>query len=152
GAFANYFSKGYQANAVPDPSTVNPATGLATKFFNPFNERYNFKKHQEVARIDWNINAKTNFFFRWVDDSQQEQYHNLFDFADYPILPEFRKKPGSSWSWNLVNVISPTTTNEFVFGYNHLTQVVDLSAAQQATDKTALGFTYQDLFPSANLR
>ncbi|PYX39746.1 MAG: hypothetical protein DMG81_08585 [Acidobacteria bacterium] len=83
GAFANYFSKGYQANAVPDPSTVNPATGLATKFFNPFNERYNFKKHQEVARIDWNINAKTNFFFRWVDDSQQEQYHNLFDFADY---------------------------------------------------------------------
>ncbi|MGC2198049.1 MAG: carboxypeptidase regulatory-like domain-containing protein [Terriglobales bacterium] len=48
-AFANYFSQGYQPNAIPDPSTVNPATGLATRFFNPFNERYNFKKHQEAA-------------------------------------------------------------------------------------------------------
>lgn len=151
-AFANYFKQGYQANAVPDPSTINPE-GVAQKFFNPFNERYNFKKHQEVVRIDWNVNAKTNFFFRWVDDSQQEQYHNLFDFADYPILPEFRKKPGSSWSWNLVNVISPTTTNEFIFGYNHLTQVVDiLPGTQKSTyDRTALGFTFQELYPLSNV-
>jgi carboxypeptidase family protein len=152
-AFANYFSKGYQPNAIPDPNTINPATGLATKFFNPFNERYNFKKHQEVVRVDWNINAKTNFFFRWVDDSQQEQYHNLFDFADYPILPEFRKKPGSSWSWNLVNVISPTMTNEFIFSYNHLTQVVDIlpGTPKSTFDRTQLGFTFQELYPLSNV-
>ncbi len=152
-AFANYFSKGYQPNAVADPNSINPATGLATRFFNPYNERYNFKKHQEVARIDWNINAKTNFFFRWVDDSQQEQYHNLFDFADYPILPEFRKKPGSSWSWNLVNVISPTTTNEFIFSYNHLTQVVDIvpGTPKSTYDRTLLGFTFQELYPLSNV-
>jgi carboxypeptidase family protein len=152
-AFANYFSKGYQANAVADPNSVNPATGLATKFFNPFNERYNFRKHQEVARIDWNINAKTNFFFRWVDDSQQEQYHNLFDFADYPILPEFRKKPGSSWSWNLVNVLSPTMTNEFIFSYNHLTQVVDIlpGTSKSLYDRNQLGFTFQELYPLSNV-
>jgi Carboxypeptidase regulatory-like domain/TonB-dependent Receptor Plug Domain len=151
-AFANYFKQGYQPNAIPDPNTINPE-GVAQKFFNPFNERYNFKKHQEVARIDWNINAKTNFFFRWVDDSQQEQYHNLFDFADYPILPEYRKKPGSSWSWNLVNVISPTTTNEFIFGYNHLTQVVDIlpGTSKSTYDRTALGFTFQELYPLSNV-
>ncbi len=151
-AFANYFKQGYQPNAIPDPSTINPE-GVAQKFFNPFNERYNFKKHQEVARIDWNINAKTNFFFRWVDDSQQEQYHNLFDFADYPILPEYRKKPGSSWSWNLVNVISPTTTNEFIFSYNHLTQVVDIvpGTSKAIYDRTQLGFTFQELYPLSNV-
>ena len=151
-AFANYFKNGYQPNAVPDPSTINPE-GVAQKFFNPYNERYNFRKHQEVARIDWNINAKTNFFFRWVDDSQQEQYHNLFDFADYPILPEFRKKPGSSWSWNLVNVISPTTTNEFIFSYNHLTQVVDIlpGTSKSTYDRTQLGFTFQELYPLSNV-
>jgi hypothetical protein len=151
-AFANYFKNGYQPNAIPDPSTINPK-GVAQKFFNPFNERYNFRKHQEVARIDWNINAKTNFFFRWVDDSQQEQYHNLFDFADYPILPEFRKKPGSSWSWNLVNVISPTTTNEFIFSYNHLTQRVDIlpGTSKAVYDRTQLGFTFQELYPLSNV-
>src|SRR5207253_2333089 len=99
---------------------------------------------------DWNINAKTTFFFRWVDDSQREaQQFGIFSWGTFPGVPEYRKKPGSSWSWNLVNVISPSVTNEFIFGYNHLTQVVDLSEAQSVTDKTGLGFTYGDLFPSA---
>ena len=152
GAFSNYFSQGYLAGAVADPSTVN-AQGVAQKYFIPFNEKYNFNKHQEVIRIDFNINAKTNFFFRWVDDSQQEQYHNLFDFADYPILPEFRKKPGSSWSWNLVNVLTPTMTNEFIFSYNHLTQVVDIVPGTPTStfDRTELGFTFNELFPNSNL-
>ena len=152
-AFAKYFSFGYQKSAIPLPSSLNTATGQYTTFFNPYNERYNFFKHQEVLRVDYNINQKTNFFFRWVDDSQQEQYHNLFDYADYPILPEFRKKPGSSWSWNLVNVISPTITNEFIFSYNHLTQVVDIvPGTDKATyDRDELGFTFQQLYPLANV-
>ena len=151
--FVNYFKQAYLPGSVPDPGTVNAATGLAQKYFVPYNETYHFNKHQEVIRIDYNINAKTNFFFRWVDDSQMEQYHNLFDFADYPILPEFRKKPGSSWSWNLVNVISPTTTNEFIFSYNHLTQVVDIvpGTPKSVYDRTALGFTFQELYPLSNL-
>jgi hypothetical protein len=151
-AFSNYFSNAFLPGAVPDPSTNN-SLGVAQKYFVPYNEKYNFNKHQEVIRIDFNVNAKTNFFFRWVDDSQQEQYHNLFDFADYPILPEFRKKPGSSWSWNLVNVLSPTMTNEFIFSYNHLTQVVDIvpGTSAAAFDRTQLGFTFNELFPNSNL-
>ncbi len=145
-AFVNFVKPFYKPGAFQDPN--NPAN-----FIVPFQDTYTFNKHQEVVRYDWNINAKTNFFFRWVDDSQREaQQFGIFSWGTFPGVPEYRKKPGSSWSWNLVDVISPTVTNEFVFGYNHLTQVVDLSAAQQATDKTALGFTYQDLFPSANLR
>lgn len=151
-AFAKYFKNGYQANAKPDPNTIN-SQGVAQKFFNAYNERYNFFKHQEVLRVDYNVNAKTNFFFRWVDDSQQEQYHNLFDFADYPILPEYRKKPGSSWSWNLINVISPTLTNEFIFSYNHLTQVVDIVPGTPTStyNRDQLGFTFQQLYPLANV-
>jgi Carboxypeptidase regulatory-like domain/TonB-dependent Receptor Plug Domain len=151
-AFIKYWTQAYGAGGIPDPSSINPA-GLASRVFIPFNETYVFRKHQEVIRIDYNINAKTNFFFRWVDDSQQEQFHNLFDFADYPILPEYRKKPGSSWSWNLVNVITPTMTNEFIFSYNHLTQLVDIvPGTPKATfDRTALGFNFSELFPNSNL-
>jgi hypothetical protein len=118
-----------------------------------FQDTYTFNKHQEVVRYDWNINAKTNFFFRWVDDSQREaKDFQLFAWGTFPALPNHRKKPGSSWSWNLVNVISPTVTNEFIFGYNHLTQVVDVNTTPAHYDKNLLGFTYQDMFPTANIR
>ena len=61
---------------------LNGTATTAAKYFIPYNETYTLFKHQEVIRYDWNLNSKTNFFFRWVDDSQQEQFHNLFDFAD----------------------------------------------------------------------
>ncbi len=84
-------------------------------------DSYSLKKRQEVVRFDYNINSKNNFFFRWVDDSQDEnQGLGMFSDNSYPVLPQFRKKPGSSWSWNLISSVSPTITNEFIFGYNHL--------------------------------
>jgi hypothetical protein len=45
-------------------------------------------------------------------------------------------------------------TNEFIFGYNHLTQVVDIpdSVDQNRYDRDALGFKFQELYPDANLR
>ena len=151
-AWVKYWTPAYRTGFVPLPSSINGA-GLFSNVFVPFNETYKLNKHQEVVRYDWNINAKTNFFFRWVDDSQQEEFHNLFDFADYPILPEFRKKPGSSWSWNLVNTISPTITNEFIFSYNHLTQKVDIlqSTPKSTFDFNQLGFTFAQLFPNSNI-
>lgn len=143
--FINYLAPFY-ANAHVDPS--NQWQEIVQ-----FQDTYHFNKHQEVVRYDWNINAKTNFFFRWVDDSQREaQKYQLFSWGTFPALPNYRKKPGASWTWNLVNVISPTITNEFVFGYNHLTQVVDVDTTPAHYDKTLLGFTYQDMFPSANVR
>ncbi len=90
-------------------------------------DQYQLRKRQEVVRVDYNLSSKTNFFFRWVDDAQDEDMGvGIFNASSFPYTPQFRKKPGSSWSWNLVNVISPTVTNEFIFGYNHLTQVVDI--------------------------
>src|SRR5271168_1412929 len=158
GAWIAYWQNAYRPGGVADPnSTNNRPTALGGPLFGstfiPYNETYTLYKHQEVVRYDWNINPKTDFFFRWVDDSQTESYHNLFDFGDYPILPEYRKKPGSSWSWNLVNVISPTITNEFIFSYNHLTQVVDIvpGTPKSVYDRDTLGFTFQQLYPGVNL-
>lgn len=141
------------AYALGTPVPYNGTATTAQKYFVPYNETYTLFKRQLVARYDWNINAKTDFFFRWVDDAQTENYHNLFDYADYPILPEYRKKPGSSWSWNLVNTISPTITNEFIFSYNHLTQVVDIvpGTSQSLYNFQDLGFTFGQLYPASNI-
>ena len=121
----------------------------------PISHIYRFDKEAWVARLDYAISPSAQFFFRWADDSNYEDNNRgIFGTTPYPIFPQYRKKPGSSWSWNLVNVISPTMTNEAIFTYNHLTQVVDITddADQNAYDRTALGFTFQELYPDANLR
>ncbi|MCI0390717.1 MAG: Plug and carboxypeptidase regulatory-like domain-containing protein [Acidobacteria bacterium] len=118
-------------------------------------DNYTLRKRQEVFRVDYNINPKTNFFFRWVDDSQDEDIgRGIFNTSAFPVVPQFRKKPGSSWSWNLVTVLSPTVTNEVIFGYNHLTQLVDIKPGVNAADydRDQLGFVFKEIFPEANLR
>lgn len=121
----------------------------------PYQQVYGFRKDGKVLRYDWAMSSKANFFFRWADDAQQEtQSLGIFATLPSPIFPQYRKKPGSSWSWNLVNVISPTTTNEFIFGYNRLTQVVDVQDGTDTSiyDKTALGFQLNELYQDSNLR
>jgi hypothetical protein len=49
------------------------------------------------------------------------------------------------------NPIAPTLTNEAIFTYNHLTQVVNVTDIQpNQYHESALGFTFQDPFPSSN--
>ena len=121
-----------------------------------FQDSYQFNKEGKVLRIDYTLNAKNNFFFRWADDANHEsQGLGIFASTPYPVFPQFRRKPGSSWSYNLVSVISPTTTNEFIFGYNRLTQLVDVneSTADPAKyDREKLGFTFQEFYPASNVR
>jgi hypothetical protein len=121
----------------------------------PYQQQYGFRKDGKVVRYDWAISSKANFFFRWADDAQREtQDLGIFATLPSPIFPQYRKKPGSSWSWNLVNVISPTVTHEFIFGYNRLTQVVDVAESTNADqyDRGKLGFTFQELYASSNIR
>jgi hypothetical protein len=120
----------------------------------PFQDYYRFNKNQYVARYDWNVSSNTNFFFRWVWDPQrEEQQRGIFSTLPYPIYPMFREKPGQSFSWNLINVINPTTTNEFIFALNDLNQQVNVlpGTPQSQYDRTALGFKFPELYSGVNL-
>ena len=145
-AFLNILNAVDRSLAAPHPTSPE-----LVRF--PFQQTYRLNKFGKVARVDYNISPKANFFFRWADDSQHEdQDLGIFGSTPYPVLPQYREKPGSSWAWNLVNVLSPTITNEFIFTYNHLTQIVDVTADADKNlyDRTALGFTFQDLYPDTN--
>ena len=143
-------------NALPRTGGIAVPGGNNPELLRVFvQDAYRLRKRQEVARVDYNISSKTNFFFRWVDDSQDEDIGvGIFASSSFPYTPQFRKKPGSSWSWNLVNVIAPTVTNEFIFGYNHLTQLVDIAPGTDKAnyDRDSLGFKFKELYPDANLR
>ena len=114
---------------------------------------YSSTRMRKVARIDYNISPNANFFFRWADDAQRED-QTISASSQHSVSRVFRsiaKKPGVSWSWNLVNVLSPTMTNEAIFTYNHLTQVVDVWPRRMPTKlcttapRSASRFT--DLYP-----
>ena len=138
-----------------DRSTGVPTPGDPSLVRVPMQDTYIFSKNQKALRADYNFSSKMNAFFHWVDDAQQEsQGLGIFSGNAYPVMPEYRKKPGASWAWNLINIISPTMTNEFIFTYNHLTQVVDIrnDVSSDSYDRTKLGFTFQELYPVSNLR
>ena len=118
-----------------------------------FQDSYQFTKNQNAVRIDYAANDKLNMFFRWVDDSQREsQQFGIFGYNAFPILPEFREKPGASWAFGINNIITPSLTNEAIFQFNHLTQRVDVNTPAANYDQTALGFNFQQLYPGTNLR
>ena len=148
GAFLKVLQGANYTGVIPTPNVPE-----AVRLF--FQDTYQFNKEGKVARVDWTISDRANFFFRWADDANhEEQGLGIFASTPYPVFPQFRRKPGSSWSYNLVNVISPSTTNEFVFSYNRLTQLVDVQedANKALYDRTQLGFTFPEFFPEANLR
>jgi Carboxypeptidase regulatory-like domain/TonB-dependent Receptor Plug Domain len=150
-AMINLITPGYRGN-FNRPFTPN-SSGFTDLVQIPFQDTYTFYKNQYVVRVDYNISSKANFFFRYVDDRQQEsQGFGIFSSPTYPVIPEYRKKPGKSWAWGLVNVISPTLTNEVIFGWNSLTQVVDIvqGTPKSTYDKAALGFNFTDIFPGTN--
>nr|WP_252263847.1 carboxypeptidase regulatory-like domain-containing protein [Paracidobacterium acidisoli] len=148
-AMIKYINPGYRGNYNWgfEPNGYNDELRI------PFQDTYVFHKNQYVARVDYTFSPKANAFFRYVDDRQQESDgYGIFSGNSFPVLPQFRKKPGKSYAWSLVNVISPTLTNEVTVGWLHLTQVVDIvpGTSPSTYDKTALGFTYQDLYASTN--
>jgi hypothetical protein len=111
-----------------DRSKGTPTPNVAENVRVPLNDSYLFYKNAKVARVDYNLSSKTNVFVRWADDAQNESTGlGIFTTTSYPIFPEYRKKPGASWSANVVSVVSPTMTNEFIFAYNHLTNSVSPS-------------------------
>jgi hypothetical protein len=148
-AMIKYFTPGYKGsfthpiynNGFGDEQQIN------------FQDTYTFTKNQYVARVDYNFGPKANAFFRYVDDRQQESDgYGIFSGNSFPVLPQYRKKPGKSYGWSLVNVLSPTLTNEATVGWLHLTQVVDIvpGTSKALYDKSTLGFNFSDIYPSTN--
>ena len=107
---------------------AQPVPGNSPEFIRvPTDVLYDFKKDQEVVRVDYQMSATTNMFFRAVTDAQREgNPRGIFSTQTFPVIPMFREKPGQSYSFNLYNVVSPKITNEMIVGITNLDQVVDI--------------------------
>src|SRR3984957_16555760 len=148
-AMVKYFTPGYRGSF--NHPTFNNGFGDEQQI--NFQDTYQFYKNQYVARVDFNIGPKANAFFRYVDDRQQESDgYGIFSGNSFAVSPPSRQKPGKSYAWSLVNVISPTLTNEATVGWLHLSQEVNIvqGTSPSTYNKTDVGFTYNDIYPSTN--
>ena len=124
---------------------------------NPGYVRYTYtnpvtlNKDQDLLRIDYAVSSKMNTYFRWVNDDQEESNGlSIWGSEPFPIQTQFRPKPGSSWSWNIVNSFSATLSSETIFSYNHQSQSLSV-VEPNLLDRKAMGMEYTQLYPAANL-
>ncbi len=128
------------------PAAPNP--GYARYFYNNPSRLW---KNQDLLRVDYAISSKMNAFFRWVNDYQKEQNENgIWTGEPFPIQPQMRPKPGSSWSWNLVTTFTPTLAAETILSYNHQSQSLSI-VGDNPLDRNKLGAAFTQLYPNANL-
>jgi hypothetical protein len=128
------------------PAAPNP--GYVRYFYNNPSRLW---KNQDLLRVDYAISSKVNTFFRWVNDYQKEQNENgIWTGEPFPIQPQMRPKPGSSWSWNLVSTFTPTLAAETILSYNHQSQSLSI-VGDNPLDRNKLGAAFTQLYPNANL-
>ena len=110
----------YLVNSYPDPNYSDPT--------NRFNYVYSALEPQNrndfKTRIDWNINNNTKAYVRFARESESlDQPRGGWWGPSQVALPtpNVQDSAGKSYSFNLVNVLGPTTTAESLVSYSRLT-------------------------------
>ena len=125
-----------------------PSAGYSRYYFNNPDV---LQKDQDLARVDYQVSEKFSSFFRWVNDYQKEQFQTgIWGSEPFPIQPQFRPKPGSSWSWNLVNTFTPTLAAETILSFNHQSQSLSL-VGNNPVSISAIGANFPQLYPQTNI-
>jgi len=125
-----------------DPATNNGFNHISS-IVNPQH------RNMQRLRIDYNISDSTKLYTVFNREAEQEpsNYHLWWTFptsAPYPTRAIGRNRSWSTAS-SLVNVLSPTATNEVVFSLTIFNQPAGFEDRSKV-DRAALGYPYQGVF------
>jgi hypothetical protein len=111
-----------------------------------------YPRREETVRIDYNVSDDTHIFARYTQDTDQQILPYGLGWTsgqNFPLTPTiFNQGPARNASLNITTTLSPTMTNEFIFGpsQNNLTlNAVDPNAGTFA----GIGLTFAPPFPYA---
>ncbi|RPI23553.1 MAG: hypothetical protein EHM61_19475 [Acidobacteria bacterium] len=147
-ASANYL-KLFKPPFMPDLASLPdaPRKGFKRYYYISPNK---FNKDQDLLRIDYMINDNTTSYFRWVNDDQWERLAGaIWGSQPFPIAPQERPKPGSSWSWSLIKAFTPKVSSETILAYMHQSQELR-PMDPESVSMTGVGVSYQQLYPLSN--
>ncbi len=156
------------ANAkAPFPGNIIPANRLSAdgmKILNwypkpiTFDNQYNYQSQQSdtfprrenAFRGDYNINDKWRVYSRYLfTKSSQDRAYGQWN-ADYniPYAPMNFGNPGWSVIANVTTTVSPTVTNEFIFGSSK--NVLNIDPVDDTFSRAKVGLSYTMPFPKAD--
>jgi Carboxypeptidase regulatory-like domain/TonB-dependent Receptor Plug Domain len=110
-----------------------------------------YPRREDIVRMDWQISNNTRLSGRWVHnyDAQQFAYGTTTASWNFPLtVTERRNGPGTTLSFTLSHIFSPTLTNEFVYGAGR--GGVTIAPADDKATRAATGVNTPMLFPDAN--
>jgi len=142
-AILNYFN---QFENFPIANSTNGALFNHQSAFSAGYPRREFN-----LRVDYNLSDSTRMYVRYTRDADQQMLPYGLGWTggnnQVPIdVLNFKQAPAFNSTYNLTTTLSPTLTNEFVFGASQNNLTLDPTNADAATYK-GFGFTWQTPFP-----
>ena len=112
--------------------------------------------HEELARVDVHFTDRASLMARWAGDTWNEEQSILKpSSAAFPTIPGVIAKPGRSLVLELTNVFTPTTVNQFTFGFsrNGITNYPTAAARRPAglTIPSIFGSNVTDVIPTISI-
>jgi hypothetical protein len=110
-----------------------------------------YPRREDIARVDWQISPNTRLSGRWVHnfDDQQFAYGTTTASWNFPLTVTDRKNgPGTTLSFTLSHIFSPTLVNEFIYGAGR--GGVDIAPSDDKATRSVTGINTPLLFPDAN--
>jgi hypothetical protein len=105
---------------------------------------------QSSSRVDWNINDNTKLFVRYNIQKELQPFPIMLWWRNPGAVPLPTPINGQnvsdSISTNFTKVLSPTMTNEFIFGYTYV-NFPNVYADYDKMTKTANKYPYTGIFP-----
>jgi hypothetical protein len=133
-------------NLYPAPNTSASANNYLYSVLRP-NDRNQF-----TSRIDYNVSDKTKLFVRLAREHEQQGFPRglWWDSSLYEVPGNLQSKNlGRSVVVNLTNIISPTMTNEVLFGASKLKLNYDFADPDKVSF-AGLGVKKSAFFPNSN--
>jgi Carboxypeptidase regulatory-like domain len=156
----------FTGNIIP-PSMIDPNATILLNNFYPLPNRAgtpNFAYstsaksdwREELGRFDYHFTDKMSLMVRYAQDSwAQNQDLNKPGPTAFPTVPGFFSKPGKNLVLQLTNMITPTTLNQFTFGFsiNRINHIPTDAATRPSglTIPTVFGSNVTNVIPEVDL-
>jgi hypothetical protein len=152
----------FSNNIIPEGRLYAPGLAILNIFplpNAPGNNGFNFTtqtpdsypRREDMLRIDANLSDNWKMFGHFLNnfDSVTSDYGSFVLGSNTPFgTPITDTRPGRSYAVGLTTIISPTTTNEFTWGYSH--NQINIDPVNDGLTRDANGLTNLPvLFPGA---
>jgi hypothetical protein len=154
GSIANYLDPGALALTKLWPkANVDPATHNGYNYYQNYSAPHNGQVWR--ARLDYNLNAYNKFFVAFqqgtdTTSTPSKMWSTPGQAVPYPGGTLMNPTTSRVLTFNMLNIITPTLTNEFIFAWGYANSPTSPSNLK-ADYSTAIGYTYGEVFNNSLL-